>query len=74
MEKNEKYKKGDKVRITLVDKKGWVAGEFEVADVVVEREEVLKLEVRKLELEVELEKLKHKEYWQPRIEVKGNLN
>ena len=31
--------------------------------------EILKLEIRKLELEVELEKLKHKEYWQPTISV-----
>lgn len=33
------------------------------------RVEILKLEIKKLELEIELEKLKHKEYWQPIITV-----
>lgn len=35
----EKYKKGDKVKLTLADKDGWVAGEFEVAGVEVEQPE-----------------------------------
>lgn len=35
----EKYKKGDKVKLTLADKDGWITGEFEVAGVEVEQPE-----------------------------------